>query len=166
MLHEEFVKLTGVNVSLRYYKEKVEPGYNGSNNHKDDWCADWLKENKKFIVKTHLFDIEALSRDISLMDAIRAENDKMRHSMKTALEREQEAKVRTGQAEENVKLLHQRLTEKEATVNEQLQLIAGYSAELEKSNNALSSAAKSLNEKDDEILRLKAMLFDLMTKQN
>jgi predicted RNase H-like nuclease (RuvC/YqgF family) len=162
MLHEEFAKLTGVNVSFRHYREKVEPGYNNSKMHKDDWCAEWLKENKKFIVKTHLLDIEALSRDISLMDSIRTENQRIREEKDATLRRNQDLEFKVESIEndnQNLRIQVDAFAETIGGLEKEVEQLAAESIQLK-------TAIKVIDEKDNEILRLKAMLFDQMIKQN
>ncbi|MDR2558326.1 MAG: hypothetical protein LBC86_02105 [Oscillospiraceae bacterium] len=148
MLHEEFVKLTRVNVSRRFYNEEIEPLYAEGNpyENKENWCADWLKNNKKHLVKAHSFDVEALSRDICLMDAIRAENQRIKEEKVLASQKAIQLEFDNEALKTENETLKNELVVNSTVIDEQIQSIGEYSAELEKSNNALLSAAKSLNE--------------------
>jgi hypothetical protein len=85
MMLQEFIKKTGVTVSHRYYSEKVEPLYSADDNlDKDEFCTNWVKDHKRNIVKAHEFDIDTLSRDISLLEAIRTENTRIKEEAVTA----------------------------------------------------------------------------------
>jgi len=94
MMREEFTNLTNVEVSHRFYTEKIEPEYmNGDWADKQEFCAQWVKKNKGAICKAHISDVDALSRDIACMDAMKEQADRASSLMKEANEKARLADV-------------------------------------------------------------------------
>jgi hypothetical protein len=61
MMREEFVKLTGVEISHRYYTDRIEPEYtDGEWADKQEFCTDWLKRNKSTLCKASSIDLSGL----------------------------------------------------------------------------------------------------------
>jgi hypothetical protein len=155
MLHE-FVKKTGVNVSHRYYTEKVEPLYSADDQlDQDEFCSNWVKDNKRHIVKAHEFDIDALSRDIALLDCIRTENARIKEESVAAKEKA-----------DHFERENERFRTEYDNLEDSLQMVRQENERLAQDAARLEVASIELDNKDDEIIRLKAMLFDLMTKKS
>jgi dynactin complex subunit len=152
MMLEEFVKLTGVNVSYRYYTENIEPVYmHPGNSNKEEWCAEWVKSHKKNIVKGLVFDIEELSRDVALLKAIKAENTRIKGERDAALKR-------NTALEETVSNLQ---TENEC-LKTQLANLEDDNERLTRDAVRLEETLRELSQKDSEITALKAKLYDMM----
>jgi predicted RNase H-like nuclease (RuvC/YqgF family) len=142
---EEFVKLTGVNVSYRYYTENIEPVYmHPGNSNKEEWCAEWVKSHKKNIVKGHVFDIEALSRDISLMNGIKAENARIKEEAVTAKTKATNLELENESLKNRIEILEEK------------------NDKLDDKSEQLKAAIEAIDEKDKEITALKAKLYDMM----
>ncbi|MCL1866412.1 MAG: hypothetical protein FWF82_03270 [Oscillospiraceae bacterium] len=147
MIYEEFVKLTGVTVSHRYYTEKVEVLYNADYQlDKDEFCANWVKDNKRNLVKAHEFDIDALSRDVALLEAIRTENARIKEEALTA-------KTKAT----NLELENESLKRKLANLEGDNERLTADAVRLEE-------VSRAIDKKENEILTLKAKLYDMMIK--
>jgi hypothetical protein len=152
MLHEEFVALTKVNVSFWYYTQKVEPDYNAcvraDLTDKAAWCADWIKTNKKYIVRTHEFDIESMSRDVGAKVVLYQENANLKEQLSVL----EAAKV---VLESEVGDLKRKLDTEQ---NEIAVIRTEYDGRIERFRDSELAA------KNSEIIKLKALLYDELTK--
>ena len=164
MMHDEFVELTGVTVSPRYYTERIEPDYrDGDWADKQEFCAQWLKSNKTSICKAHSIDLSGLHRDIACYDA-----------MKTRSEEDRAAKSR---AEDEIRDLNNKLghlTYERDEYGKEAEDARAESREVKAENDKLNTdlneahreifEARIQNEKmAQELVALKAKLYDLMT---
>jgi len=156
MLHEEFTKLTGVQVSHRYYTEKVEPIYDyPGNGTKEEWCAEWVKLHKKNIIKAHVFDIEALSQDIAMMDAIKSQGERLRAEKR-------ECEVKISNLQHRVNELQFTSDESEKDIAYLKESLDEQKAALQKQYNVRQTSENALEAAQCEITALKAKLYDMM----
>jgi len=159
MMREEFVALTKVEVSHRFYTERIEPLYMAQNEDKQTFCAEWLKANKSNICKANILDIGAMNRDVALLEATRAEYYKMRDT-------ENDLKHQVMSLGENLEVARRDAErfekENKQFTSENKALREKYHALEEK----LDTAAKVLSVKDGEIMKLKAMLFDMLMQKS
>jgi len=157
MMREEFTERTKIEVSGAYYRDVIEPMYMKENVDKDEFCADWLKRNKQLLVKAHLADFNKMNMDVSVMECNKAENEENKVVAKdlknklALMERDLAETTRRRDAAEG------RERELEAQIREIQENVHG-------AEEKLQTAAAMLNEKDTEIMKLKAMLFDMMNK--
>ena len=164
-MHEEFINQTGVTISYRFYTEKVEPSYRkGDWKDKDEFCAQWVKENKVSICKGSSADIRSLSRDISLMDCIRTEAARSKVEKEAAENKNRELETKVRSLETRIEAM-QNQTDRHMKQLEELRASNEEMAGAEIALAAMESEhQKEMNAKDSEIIMLKAMLFDQMMK--
>ena len=154
MMHEEFMDLSGIKVSLRYYEETIEPEYaNNDCADKQEFCAKWVKDNKSIICKASSTDIYELSQIACISSAIRSDARRDRDERAAA--------------EKLVDELRKELEEVKYKYNEQLNYndnLQGVLKNREDCYCQVQSLESELAAKDIEIIKLKAMLFDYMIK--
>ena len=163
MMREEFITLTKVEASSRYYTERIEPEYmNSDSADKQEFCAAWVKKNKTNLCKAHAFDMDALSRDIAMMETIKEQADRAKELI-------DEAKAKTTVAEtelHNANFDNDRMKEQNDSLRKKCEVLqSDYSTSLN-SFSAINAvhlkAADELAAAKNEILILKAKLYDLM----
>ena len=156
MNREEFTELTGVEISHRYYTERIEPDYaDGEWADKQEFCAQWVKNNKANICKTSAIDLSGLHRDIANYEC-----------MKTRLEKGAEELAEAKNKIESLKITL------ETTIRHRDDAEQRANAHLEnQEHNAIQICDLQLEVKDltealaasqQEITTLKAKLYDLM----
>jgi len=157
MNHEEFTTLSGVTVSQRYYQTTIEPEYVQGNVDKADFCAGWVKRNKSLICKAVSVDIHQLSLDTCMIDCYKADADRSRQELETERNTWRDVdtelsrqKSRVADLESINAELREYIKDKQTSLDS---LMADY-------NELLSIRADSAS-KDTEIIKLKAMLFDM-----
>ena len=156
-MREEFIERTKIEVSSAYYRDVIEPLYIKENVDKDIFCADWLKVNKQLIVKAHLADFNKMNMDVAVMECNKAENEKnktvakdLKNKLGLMKKKSEETTRRRDAAEKREMELETRIWELQENAH-------GIEVNLK-------TAVAMLNEKDTEIMKLKAMLFDMMNK--
>ena len=157
MMREEFTERTKVEVSGAYYRDAIESVYMKDNVDKDTFCADWLKRNKHLIVKSHLADFNKMNMDVAVIECSKAENEENKLAVK-------DLKNRLGLMERNLAETTRRrdaAENREKELETQVRELQENACEAEEKPQ---TATTMLNEKDTEIMKLKAMLFDLMNK--
>ena len=157
MMREEFTERTKVEVSGAYYRDVIEPMYMKDNVDKDTFCADWLKRNKQLIIKSHLADFNKMNMDVAVMECNKAENEENKLAAKDLKNRLELMEMDLAETTRRRDAAEKREKELEAQVRELQENANG-------TEEKLQTAAAMLNEKDTEIMKLKAMLFDLMNK--
>lgn len=167
MLHEEFENLTGITVSHRYYTERIEPEYTEASIDKQTFCTQWIKAHKTDICKALGSDIDGLIRDAALTDVLKNEPKELRrviaeqrqtiestedevHNLKFEIASKIEI-IETLEAENNS--LRDDVKDLQHTIDNINSVVGDFEA-----------MEKELAEKDMEIMKLKAMLFDQMYK--
>ena len=154
MMREEFVNLTKVEVTSNYYENKIEPLYVERDIDKRDFCEQWLKENKAHLCKAHSFDISNASMEIALRNAKISGLEKKLEEQNDYKNENEKLQVELRNCKSNNESLEELLPEMEAAI-----------VNLKNENASLASAQEQLVARDNEIIRLKAMLFDLMTSK-
>ena len=164
MMREEFINLTKVEVSGRYYTEAIEPQYMANNVDKQTFCADWLKINRNKICKAVTADFDSMNMDVAVMNCNKAEYKEAKSSAETLKnqlglkERDLQEAIRRRDAAEK------RENELEAKIWELQEENAGLRSEFDNLDEVQGGTERMLAEKDMEIMKLKAMLYDQMTK--
>jgi len=164
-MYEEFVSLSGVNVSYRFYSEKIEPEYRDGNwTDKQEFCAEWLKTNKPSICKGLSIDISSLSRDISLMGTIKSEALKSRQEKEAAEINARELKTQVNSLETKIEAMQKQADRLIKELEEKTQIADNFNSAENEIRELKYVREKEMAEKDAEIIKLKAMLFDQMMK--
>ena len=161
MLYDEFLKLSYLNISHRFYTETIEPEYTDSAQpDKETFIADWTKRNKSLICKAVSTDISALSRDLIMMDAVRADAERSRADLQAERLNRADVEIELEQARESLTCMKKENEQLRCNIKnvraEYNKLIADY--------NRLLSEREQYSKKDTEIMELKALLFDLTVK--
>ena len=164
MMREEFTERTKVEVSGRYYRDTIEPMYTETNVNKDEFCADWLKRNKQLIVKTHLADFNKMNMDIAVMECQKSELNEAKSEVASQKRENEILKNKLGLTEQDLKEALRRRDAAETREKELETQIWELQENAYGADEKLQAAAVMLNEKDAEIMKLKAMLFDMMNK--
>ncbi len=151
MMHEEFTQLAKVETTAKYYKEVIEPKYAASGLDKEVFVAQWLKDNKASLVKAHAFDLDRASTALAVKDCKAAELERARAESKR-LQHQAET------FETNFKAAHSSWKEAE-------HMAEGWKNDYHaarKEAEQVGPLNDRINELENEITRLKAMLFDAM----
>ena len=154
MMREEFTERTKVEVSGAYHRNAIDPMYMEANIDKDTFCSDGLKRNKQLIIKAHLADFNKMNMDVAVVECNKAESEENKTAVKTLKNKlglVEHDLVETTRRRDAAEKREKELETQVWTLQEN-----AYGAE-EK-----LQAAAMLNEKDTEIMKLKAMLFDMI----
>ena len=155
---EEFSTLSGLTVSQRYYQTTIEPEYTVSDlPDKESFCTDWIKRNKSIICKAVSADINALSLDLCLLDNYKADAERSRDELQMERVARSHAEEEITEHEKTIERLNQENESLRQIIRENRESIDSLIADY---NELLSVKAESAN-KDAEIVRLKAKLYDL-----
>ena len=157
MMREEFTERTKIEVSGAYYRDVIEPMYTKEDVDKDTFCADWLKRNKQLIIKAHLADFYKMNMDVAVMECNKAENEENKVAANTL-------KNKLGLMEKNLTETTRRRDAAEKREKELETQVWELQENAHGADKKLQTATAMLNEKDNEIMKLKAMLFDMMNK--
>jgi len=164
MMREEFTERTKVEVSGRYYRDAIEPMYTKANVDKDEFCADWLKRNKQLIVKTHLADFNKMNMDVAVIECQKSELNEVKAEAASQKKENETLKNKLGLTERDLQEALRRRDAAETREKELETQIGELQENVCGTKEKLQTAATMLNEKDTEIMKLKAMLFDMMSK--
>ena len=151
MMHEEFIRISKVEVTAKYYKEAIEPLYREMDVEKEAFIEQWLKDNKANIVKAHAFDLDRASRELALNDCkaadlenLKSENKRLQHEAER-LENSFKAANSSWKEEKHMAEVWKKDFH-----------------EAQKQAEEVEPLKEKINDLENEIIRLKARLFDLM----
>jgi len=157
---EEFLNLTGVHVSPNYYRDIIEPAYNTHNIDKTEFCAEWLKDNKRSIVKAIGSDFANICLENCINRAIKSENEDIRSKL-NAKEKEL-TRVNTALSTSEYKAGN--LALEIDNLRECLTFHVDSNEALEKDYKELKVELEKYKGMEVELIRLKAALYDKMTE--
>jgi chromosome segregation ATPase len=164
MNREEFTKLTGVMVSLRYYTERIEPEYmDGTGADKVDFCAMWLKDNKSKVVKALSTDISSMTRDIASFECYKSDVDRLKAEVteKDRIIQKSDYEINSERQQHTIDI--KRLQDTIDRIKADYEEVKTNYEEAKKEYVDLSDIVEDLKEKNTEIVFLKAQLYDLLT---
>ena len=158
MMHNEFMNLSGVTVSQRYYQEVIEPQYMHGNIDKTEFCADWVKRNKSKLCKAVTVDIDKLSLDLCLMDCHKSDAARNKQELEVERNARTDAESKLAKRDLTIERLDSELEELRKSVAIKQDCYDGLMTDY----NELLQFKHECTTKDVEIQKLKAMLFDLI----
>jgi len=154
MMREEFISLANIEVTAKYYEEIIEPKYTEMNVDKETFVQQWLKDNKANIVKAHAFDIDRASRELALADykaeeleKVKAENKRLQEQAETF---ETKFKAANSSWQEASRIAESWKTDYH---------------EARKQAEQVDPLRKCISELENEVIKLKARLFDMMEEK-
>jgi chromosome segregation ATPase len=166
MMHEEFMNLTGLQVSYNYYTKNIEPEYTSSeySSDKQTFCEQWLKRNKANICKAVLTDIHILSRELAVNDTIRGQADRLREEKENAENRANEAERKLNESLNKLNALEKANEELLADVRRGDEKAAELQEKWDSTYQQFRSHENRAIKAEEENIVLKAKLYDLMIK--
>ena len=138
--------------------------YTEANADKDEFCADWLKKNKQLIVKAHLADFNKMNMDVAVMECQKSELNEAKAEVASKEKENETLKNKLALTERNLEETTRRRDVAEKREKELETQVWELQENAYGTDEKLQTAAAILNEKDTEIMKLKAMLFDMMNK--
>lgn len=153
MMHEEFTRLSKIETTTKYYRESIEPKYIEMNIDKESFVEQWLKDNKANIVKAHAFDLDRASRELALVDFKTAELEKLRADNK--------------QLQNQAETFETKYKAANSSLQEEKHMAESWKAdyhEAQKIAEQVEPLKVQINELENQVIKLKAMLFDQMYK--
>jgi chromosome segregation ATPase len=158
MTHNEFTNLSGVTVSQRYYQNIIEPEYTHGNTDKSEFCTDWVKRNKPKLCKAVISDLDALNLDLCLMECHKSDATRSREELETERKARSDAENESARKDITIEELK---TEVQDLTERLDRMIEDYNS-VHQSYRELLELKTEIAERDTEIVKLKAMLFDLV----
>lgn len=153
MMHEEFILLSEVEVTAKFYQESIEPKYTESGIDKEAFVEQWLKANKSNIVKAHGFDIDRASRELALADCKAAELERV--------------KAENKQLQNQAEIFETKFKAANSSWQEEKHMAETWKAdcfEARKQAEQVEPLKERISDLENEVIRLKARLFDMLEK--
>jgi len=161
MMHDEFITLSGVTVSLRYYQDVIEPDYIAEDVDKTVFCENWIKRNKSLLCKAVTNDINSLSRKLYIVECNKAQAARAVDELSAERSAKEVAEYELRQARARLEELEWQRENLAASARKNHdtydRLMADY--------NELLSIKATVAAKDAEIIKLKAALYDLTAQR-
>ncbi len=154
MMHEEFIRLSKVEVTAKFYRESIEPKYLEMDIDKEGFVEQWLKDNKANIVKAHAFDIDRATRELALADCKAAELG--------------EAKVEIKRLQNQAETFETKFKAANSSWQEAKHMVEVWKAdcfEAMKQAEQVELLQARISELENEVIRLKARLFDMLEQR-